>query len=89
MTKTLAGYIADGDLEGYLQHVAGLNLIYRGQMLKALRSDDNEMVKLGAIFAEVNNREVNEDIRLMSPAFRAGFLPLFIMNGGKVEQLSV
>lgn len=88
MTKTVAEYIADGDLEGYIQHIAGLNLVYRHQMLKALRSDENEMVKVGAVFAEVNNREVKEDIRLMSPAFRAGFLPLFIMNGGKVEQLS-
>jgi hypothetical protein len=88
MAKALEEYIAEGDLEGYIKEVEGLNLVYRGQMLKALRSDDNEMVKLGEVFAEAYNRQVKEDIRLMSPAFLAGFMPLFIMNGGKIEQLS-
>lgn len=88
MSKTLEGYIAGGDLEGYIQNVEGLNLIYRGQMLKALRSDDNEMVKLGTIFAEINNREVDEGVRLMSPAFLQGFITLFVMNGGTIAQLT-
>lgn len=88
MAKTAEQYIAEGDLEGYIKDVNGLNLVYRGQMLKALRSDDNEMVKLGAVFAEINNREVDEGVRLMSPAFRAGFLPLFVMNGGTIAQLT-
>lgn len=88
MSKTLEGYISGGDLEGYIQNVEGLNLIYRGQMLKALRSDDNEMVKLGTIFAEINNREVDEGVRLMSPAFLQGFITLFVMNGGTIAQLT-
>lgn len=77
-----------GDLEDFVRNVTGLNLIYRGKMLKALRSEDNEMVKLGVIFQEIRNREVTEDIRLMDPDFSAGFTTLFIMNGGKMEHLS-
>lgn len=88
MANTVEKYIAEGDLEGYIKDVEGLNRVYRGQMLKALRSKDNEMVKLGAIFAEVNNREVDEGVRLMSPAFLQGFITLFVMNGGTIAQLT-
>lgn len=77
-----------GDFGAFLRNVGGLNFMYRGQMLKALASEDKEIFKLGEIFKEINEREINEDIRLTSPAFRQGFLTLFIMNGGDLEQFS-
>lgn len=91
MTKAMQATDFDfntGDLENFVRNVNGLNLSYRTRMAKALKAEENEMVLLGEIFAEANNREVDEGVRLMSPAFRQGFLTLFIMNGGRIEQLS-
>jgi hypothetical protein len=91
MTKTMQASEFDfttGDLEDFLRNVQGLNLSYRSRMLRALKAEHNEMVLLGEVFAEANNREVDEGIRLMDPAFRQGFLTLFLMNGGSIGQLS-
>ena len=76
------------DLEAYLRDVNGLTVMFRMKMLSALASEENEMGKVGEIFADINNLEVDEGIQHMTPAFRQGFLTLFIMNGGKIEQLS-
>jgi hypothetical protein len=57
-------------------------------MLAAIKSGDNEMARLGALSAEIDNLEVDEGIQNMTPAFRQGFVKLFLMNGGTIEQLA-
>lgn len=81
-------YFNDADLEDFVRRVHGLNLIVRQNMLKAFRSEKDEMIQIAGIFVEASNREVSEGIRLMSPEFRQGFLTLFIMNGGNLDYLS-
>lgn len=76
------------DLEDFLRNVEGLNFLYRGRMIKALRREENEMVELGKIFQEIIKREDNEDVRLAAPEFIEGFLRLFSLNGGTVAQLT-
>jgi len=73
-----------GDLEEFVRHVTGLNLVYRGRILKAIRSEDNEMVKVAEIVAEIRKREAKEGVRLWNHEFEAGFVTLFNMNGGKL-----
>lgn len=88
MSKTPINFdYSTADLEDFVRNVEGLNLIYRGRMVGALRSEDKEMVKLAEIFREAYRREINEDIRLMTPAFSTGFAALFAMNGGSPSQL--
>jgi hypothetical protein len=54
-------------------------------MLADLKSEDNEMHRLWEIFTQINNLEVDEGIQHMTPAFRQGFMKLYIMNGGKLS----
>lgn len=73
------------DLEAFLKNVTGCNIIYRNRMRSILKSEDNEMSRLWALFTEMNNREADEEgLRLMSPEFRRGFITLYLMNGGKL-----
>lgn len=88
MAKTVETFLREADLEGFIREGEGLNLSYRTRMLKALASEDNEMTKLGEIFKEAHNRQVDEDIRLMEPAFITVFMALYVINGGDTDTLS-
>lgn len=69
-----------GDLEAYLADVAGINVIYRNKMRSVLKSEHNEMRRLKAYYEEIVSREDQENIILMTPAYRKGFVTLYNMN---------
>lgn len=68
------------DLEAFIANVTGLNLIYRNNMLRILKSEEIEMPRLWELFEEANNREADEGVHLMTSEFRRGFLTLYMMN---------
>lgn len=71
---------ASGDLERYLATVTGFNLIYRNEMIRILKSEENEMPRLREVFDEIVRRQEQTGDILMTSAFYAGFVTLYNMN---------
>lgn len=68
------------DLEAFLDNVIGMNIIFRNKMRSALKGEVNEMTRIREIFDDITLREETQDVSLMTPAFRTGFITLFNMN---------
>lgn len=78
---------ATGDLEAYLADVTGINVIYRNKMRGVLKSEHNEMRRLKAYFEEIVRREDQENITLMTPAYRKGFVTLYNLNAKQASRI--
>lgn len=76
-----------GDLEAFLKDVPGLNILFRNKMRGVLKREENEMPQLREIFDEIVRREEEDDVKLMTPAFRTGFITLFNMNASAEHQI--
>lgn len=77
-----------GDLNAFLLHVIGMNLVFRSKMLAVLTSEDNEMRQVRELFIMMVRRQETENIRLMDDDFQAGFITLFNMNATPEMQIT-
>lgn len=76
-----------GDMEAFLKDVTGLNILFRNKMRGVLKREENEMPRLREIFDDIVRREEEDDVKLMTPAFREGFITLFNMNASNEHQI--
>lgn len=76
-----------GDMEAFLKDVTGLNILFRNKMRGVLKREENEMPRLREIFDDIVRREEEDDVKVMTPAFREGFITLFNMNASNEHQI--
>lgn len=78
---------ASGDLEAYLNEVNGINIVYRNKMRSILKSEENEMPRIKALYNTIMERKAAEGVNLMNDDFREGFVKLFNMNANADNQI--
>lgn len=83
------------DLQAYLENVKGLHIVYRNKMLGILKSENNEMPRMAEFINDLDRAAEGFDkdgnavtpVKLMTPAFRAGFVTVFNMNAHQDHQI--